>query len=165
MRISDITLIGWLHTITILVALIAGAINLVSDKGTAQHKLVGQTYFWSMIASNLSAFAIYRFDIARYEPFTAGPHVFGVFHWLAVSSLILVILGRYAASRQERAVWAYLHPVAMILSYYLIIGGLINEAFVRLDVPRAIAIKSAGGVTLRVDAPIIQMTRGWAVAA
>ena len=72
MHLEDITAIGWVHTLTIIPALLAGALNLVAEKGTARHRFIGRVYVWSMIVSNLSAFGVYHFDIARYWPFTAG---------------------------------------------------------------------------------------------
>ena len=139
MHVADITLIGWIHTLACLVALVAGALNLAAEKGTPQHKAVGSAYFWSMIVLNLSAFGIYRFDVAQFRPLVAGPHVFGLFHWFAVAALALVLIGRFAASRQERGFWAYTHPIAMILSYYFLIGGGVNEVFARIDIFRVLA--------------------------
>ena len=70
--------------------------------------------------------------IRRGRPPEIGPY-FGVFHWLAVTTLIMVLLGRVAARFQARGFFAYAHPVLMIASYWLLVGGAINEAFARLD--------------------------------
>ena len=165
MHIHDITLIGWLHSLACAIALLAGATNLAATKGTPQHKRVGRVYFWSMLALNLSAFAIYRFDIAHFVPFSAGPHVFGFFHWLAVGALAFVVVGRFAASRQSAAFWAYLHPIMMVLSYYLLVGGAINEAFARIDPLRDVARRSAAGLAQPGNAPIVGLAQTAAVAA
>lgn len=163
MHIHDISPIGWLHTGACLIALLAGAWNLALPKGTPMHRMVGSTYVWSMIVLNLSVFAIYKFDIARFAPFHAGPHVFGFFHWLAVAALVLVLTGYYAARHQDRAFWAYVHPVMMLLSYYDLVGGFINEVFLRIDFLRAIARASAKGASF--GAPVIGMAQTAAMAA
>jgi len=165
MHIHDITLIGWFHSLACVIALLAGAINLAATKGTPRHKRVGRAYFWSMVALNLSAFAIYRFDIAHFVPFSAGPHVFGFFHWLAVAALAFVLLGRFAAARQNGVFWAYLHPTMMVLSYYLLVGGAINEAFARIDPLRELARHSAAGIAQPGNAPIVGLAQTAAVAA
>ena len=79
---------------------------------------MGRVYVVSMIVLNLSAFAIYKFDIAHFVPFRAGPNIFGFFHWLAVAALVFVLVGYYASRHQNRAFWSYVHPIAMTLSYY-----------------------------------------------
>lgn len=139
MHVADLTLAGWMHSLTCLIALAAGAVLLVAEKGTLQHRTLGRFYFWSMIIVNLSAFGIYRFDVAQFRPLVAGPHIFGLFHWFAVVGLVLVLIGRYAASRQDKVFWAYTHPIAMILSYYDLIGGGVNEVFARIDIFRVLA--------------------------
>jgi len=165
MHVHDITLIGWFHSIGCLIALVAGAWNLAAAKGTPRHRLIGRVYIWSMIALNLSSLALYRFDIARFAPFRAGPNVFGFFHWLAIATLILVLIGCYASSRQARGAWAYIHPSAMVLSYYMLIGGGINEVFARLDPLRALARASAGAAANAANAPIIGLVQSAAMAA
>ena len=145
MLIENISPIGWLHTIACLVALAAGAWNLVMPKGTAMHRLVGRTYFYTMLVVNLSVFAIYRFDIAHFRPFVAGANTFGLFHREAVATLLVLLLGVYAAPRQQHAVWAYVHPLSMLTTYYMLIGGLINEAFVRITALRAVVRAQAHG--------------------
>ncbi|HXL98672.1 MAG TPA: DUF2306 domain-containing protein [Rhizomicrobium sp.] len=163
MHVHDITFIGWFHSIGCLIALVAGAWNLAAVKGTPRHRAVGRIYVWAMIALNLSSLALYRFDIAHFAPFRAGPNVFGFFHWLAIATLMLVLVGYYASSRQERRPWAYIHPSAMVLSYYMLIGGGINEVFARLDPLRALARASAGAGNAA-NAPIIGLVQTAAMA-
>src|SRR5215469_7041064 len=146
MHISNISVIGWLHSAACVIAFFAGTHNLFAAKGTPRHRFVGLSYFWSMIVLNLTSLTIFRFDIASFRPLMAGPHVFGLFHWFAVFTLASVLIGRYAAAHQDRAVWAYTHPVAMVLSYYMLIGGAINEAFARIDVLHAMALRSTHAV-------------------
>lgn len=155
MHVSDIIPAGWVHAIACLVALAAGAWNLALPKGTPTHRAVGRIYVIAMLVLNASAFFIYRFDIANFSPFRAGPHVFGLFHWFAVAALVFIAVGWYAARRQDRAFWAYTHPTMMILSYYDLVGGGINEAFTRIDLLRAIFVESAKSVGPHRQPPVI----------
>ena len=140
MNMEGVALIGWLHAIACAIALVTGGWNIVATKGTSTHRLVGRIYFYVMLFANLSTLGIYHFDIAHFVPFAAGPNVFGLFHWEAVFTLVVLLLGVYAAPRQRRAVWAYVHPIAMLTTYYMLMGGLINELFVRVSVLRAIMV-------------------------
>lgn len=168
MHVADLSLIGWLHSIACVAALLAGAWNLALPKGTALHRRVGMVYVWAMIALNLSVFFLYKFDIA-FAPFRTGPHIFGLFHWFAVAALGLILAAWFAAPRQSRGFWAYVHPAAMILSYYLLIAGGINEVFLRIDVLRDLAFASARAAhlprALIGQAPVIVMTQNALIAA
>ena len=159
MHVGDIIAIGWIHVVACLVALAAGAWNLALPKGTALHKRVGYAYLTSMLVLNVSAFWIYKFDIDRFRPFHAGPNVFGLFHWFAVAALVFIAIGWYAARHQNRAFWAYTHPAMMLLSYYDLVGGGINEIFARIDPLRALVARSAATVGARVQSPVIGMTQ------
>ena len=143
MHVSDLLPIGLVHAIACLIALAAGAWNLAARKGTPGHRTVGTAYMLSMIVLNITAFAIYKFDIASFQPFKAGPNTFGLFHWFAVATLVFIAIGWFAATRQNRAFWAYVHPTIMVLSYYMLLAGGINEIFVRVDFFRDLA--AAGG--------------------
>ncbi len=132
-------------------------------KGTALHRLVGRAYVYTMLAVNLSVFAIYRFDIAHFKPFVGGANVFGIFHWEAVGTLLLLGLGVYAAPRQAKAGWAYAHPLAMVLTYYMLVGGLINELFVRVIALRNFARALAPHAVSIAATPAVGMTQGLAM--
>ena len=163
MLIENISAIGWLHSIACVIALAAGAWNLVMPKGTAIHRLVGRAYFYTMVVVNLSVFAIYRFDIAHFRPFVAGPNTFGLFHREAVATLLVLLLGVYAAPRQQRAFWAYVHPLSMLTTYYMLIGGLINEAFVRITALRAVVRAQAHGPSDFFSTHAVGMAQGSAM--
>jgi hypothetical protein len=51
----------------------------------------------------------------------------------------------HAARRQRHGVWAYAHPVAMALSYYVVLGGLVNELFARVEALRPLATTMVNG--------------------
>ncbi|GEM_PF-978115 len=141
MLISNISLIGWLHTIACLIALSAGAYLLAARKGTRRHRRLGWWYAGAMLMLNLSVFFIYRFDVV---PGTgqAGPGHFGLFHWFAVIALASVALALFAASRQRgSATWGHVHAQAMLGSYYGLIGGLVNEMFARILPLRTLALQ------------------------
>jgi uncharacterized membrane protein len=145
MQITDISIIGWIHTIACIAALAFGPWNIVATKGTPHHKLRGSLYAASMVIAMGLSFFIYRFDIPLVRGEKTGPGVFGLFHWFAISALFFTLLGYYASSRQRKGFWAYTHPVAMTLSYYLLIGGLINELFARLNILRPFAFTLING--------------------
>ena len=121
---ENISIIGWLHTITCIAAMFTGAVALFAVKGSVDHKKWGRWYIYTMISTNISALLIYP------------DGVFNMFHWMAVGTLAAVLLGWYGAARQRSAIWAYTHLTCMIWSYYMLYGGLINEAFLRVAVLR-----------------------------
>jgi uncharacterized membrane protein len=163
MLTGNISLLGWFHSAACIVALVAGAWNLVMSKGTALHRLVGRCYVYTMVAVNLSVFAVYHFDIAHFRPFAGGANTFGIFHWEAVGTLALLGIGVYAAPRQGRAVWAYAHPLAMVLTYYMLVGGLINELFVRVIALRDFAMARAPHAVSVGTTPAVGRTQGLAM--
>lgn len=127
MSVAPISLIGWLHTAVCVAAMAAGAVALCTRKGSARHRHWGRWYVRTMIPAQLTALLIY----------TGGG--FRIFHWLAVIALALVALGALAAPRQGRLPWSLTHVTCMVWSYYLLIGGAVNEAFLRLPVLRSVS--------------------------
>ena len=122
------SLIGWTHTLASVAAIIIGAMMIALPKGTATHKRNGDAYMITMVITNATALFIY----------TLG--TFRVFHWMAVGTLGLVLAGYFAAHlRKPVQRWLHLHITCMVLSYYMLIGGLINEAFLRIDSLRQLA--------------------------
>jgi uncharacterized membrane protein len=164
MLIANISLIGWLHTIACLIALPAGAYVLAARKGTSTHRLWGWWYVGAMVALNLSAFFIYRFDIVPGRG--VGPGRFGIFHWSAVAALASVVIAVFAAIRQRRnVVWAHVHAQAMLGSYYGLIGGLINEMFARIAPLRALALQLTPGAGNITRTALVGMVQGGAMLA
>ena len=120
----DLSPIGWLHTLASLVALGAGAVVLVRPKGTATHRLRGKIYALALVATCLTSFAIYR----------QGKFWFP--HWFGVAALIVVAAGVAFAHYKRPRGWMHLHLTCMVASYYMLIGGGVNEVFVRVDALR-----------------------------
>lgn len=157
MRLEDVGLLGWLHTLACIAALVAGGWNSVTFDRGRWHILRGDIYAWSMIVANVLVFGIYDFDI-DFINMKFGPGVLGFFHWLAIAALVFTLIGWFAARRQRHGVWAYTHPVAMALSYYVLAGGLVNELFVRVDALRPFAFTIVDGAP-RFGSAITGMTQ------
>jgi uncharacterized membrane protein len=162
MPVGEITLIGWIHTAACMVALVVGAMQLFGEKGTAAHALRGKLYLWSMVvASGLTLF-MYGVDVVirpGQKPLI-GPY-FGVFHWLALFTLLLVVLGQLSANRQRMAFFAYAHPIFMILSYWLLVGAGITAAFTRIGWLHELALSVSPGAKSLVQYKLVL----WVVAA
>jgi uncharacterized membrane protein len=159
MQMNGVSLLGWLHAAACVIALLIGAHQLVAPKGTPKHRRLGRWYFYAMLVVTLSVFGIFHFDVIPSRPPLVGPNVFGIFHWEAVLTLLMLLIGFYAASRQKRAIWAYLHPFSMLFTYYMLVGGLINELFVRVDVLHAFAIAQSRGARNIAASPVVGMTQ------
>lgn len=121
---ENISIIGWIHTIACVFAMLAGAVALFAVKGSVDHKKWGHWYVYTMLATNVSALMIYPNG------------EFNIFHWMAVGTLAALFLGWYAAPRQRSLTWANTHLSCMIWSYYMLYGGLINESFLRIPALR-----------------------------
>ena len=134
MNTHHISLLGWIHIFVCPVALISGALQLAGRKGTPAHARRGNVYFLSMAIANVTALFIFHGDLLIHhgKPQVVVGQGFGMAHWLAVITLAVLLLGRLAASRQRVAFFAYAHPICMIVTYWFLVGGAINEAFVRL---------------------------------
>ena len=160
MNMTGVSLIGWLHSIAAALAILLGGVIVLGPKGTPRHRFMGRAYVVTMLAANVSAFGVYHFDIARFSPPAVGPGIFGLFHWEAVFTLFFLGLGWFAATRQRRAAFAYLHPVSMLVTYYMLIGGLVNEALVRVSVVRDFALAHAHGARNPAQTPLAGMIQG-----
>jgi uncharacterized membrane protein len=165
MNMTGVSLIGWLHSVAATLAILLGGVMIVSAKGTARHRFLGRAYVYTMLATNLTAFGIYHFDIARFAPPVVGPGIFGLFHWEAVFTLAFLLLGWFAAMRQKRAVFAYLHPASMLITYYMLIGGLVNEVLVRVGVVRDFAMAHAHGIRNPAQTPLAGALQGGTMLA
>jgi uncharacterized membrane protein len=124
----DLSLLGWTHTLACLCALAAGATVLVGPKGTSRHRSIGRLYLVSMLATNLTALAIYRRGMFYFP------------HWFAVAALIAIGIGFICVRvRRPRTYWLNAHLTCMVASYYMLIGGGVNEVFLRVGVLHAMA--------------------------
>ncbi len=110
---------GLAHVIIAMLAIIFGALVILSRKGTRKHKWLGRGYVCSMVAVNISAFLIY-------ELFGG----FGLFHWLAMVSLLTVLAG-YIPVRFRGPGWKVQHAYFMSGSYVGLIAALAAETLTR----------------------------------
>jgi uncharacterized membrane protein len=124
----DLSWLGWIHTVACLCALATGAIVLGGPKGTRRHRSVGRIYLASMLAANLTALGIYRNGVFFFP------------HWFAVAALIAITIGLICVRlRRPRAYWRNAHLTGMVTSYYVLIGGGVNEVFLRVRALHALA--------------------------
>ena len=124
----DMSGLGWVHTVACLCALTTGAIVLSGKKGTPRHRSVGRLYLVSMLATNLTALGIYSRGVFFFP------------HWFAVAALIAITIGLVCVRlRRPSAHWRNAHLTCMVASYYMLIGGGVNEVFLRVAVLHAMA--------------------------
>ncbi len=114
-----------IHIVLAFIALVAGGAVFGLKKGNQKHRIVGRVYFLSMVGLNLTAFGIYNL-FGRW----------GMFHWLALASLVTVVAG-YIAIRYKNVL---AHYYFMVWSYVGLLGGAISELFARF--PPAISLQN-----------------------
>jgi uncharacterized membrane protein len=118
----DLLPLGWVHFLASLVAIAVGVVVLVRPKGTAIHKAHGSIYVIVIVVTCLTALGIYR----------AGSFFFA--HWFGVAALIITAVGVTAAHfKIPRVGWMHLHLTCMVASFYILIGGGVNEVFLRVN--------------------------------
>jgi uncharacterized membrane protein len=69
------------HVVAALSALLAGVAVLLLPKGTLTHRAIGSAYVLALVLVNVAALSLHR------------ENVFGVFHALAVASLVTIAVG------------------------------------------------------------------------
>lgn len=112
--------ISWTHGISASLSLIFGAIVLFGNKGDAKHRKIGEWYFYAMLVNNLTALVIMNAFGKWFFP-----------HYLAIACLVTIIPGIIAAKRKHKH-WLIVHISCMVISYYFLIGGAINETFLHI---------------------------------
>lgn len=113
-------IISWSHAIAASLSLIFGTIVLFGRKGDVRHRKLGLWYFYAMVVNNLTALVIVNAFGKWFFP-----------HYLAIACLVVIIPGIIAIRRKHKY-WLKVHIISMIISYYLLIGGAINEAFLHI---------------------------------
>ena len=114
--------LGWIHTIFGVVALVAGTVVLLLRKGTRWHRTLGHVYLSNMLALNISALFIYRL-YGR----------FGPFHWMALASLLTLIVGMVPVfTRRPKIGWLQLHAAFINGSYVGLVAGFVSEITSRI---------------------------------
>ena len=111
--------IGLMHLITAFLAIAIGAAICLQKKGTRRHKWLGRAYVGMMVALNATALMIY-------ELFGG----FGLFHWMALFSLLTVLIG-YIPALFRSPGWKEQHAFFMSGSYVGLIAAFAAETLTR----------------------------------
>lgn len=119
-------LLGTTHLAAAIVAMIAGAVVLLSRKGTYWHRCCGWLYVGSMGAVIVTALLIY--DLF------GG---FGPFHVAALVALFTVTMGLLPARRRTpKGRWVAIHAYWMSGSYVGLLAAAVSETATRyLELP------------------------------
>jgi uncharacterized membrane protein len=117
----ELSPLGWIHFLASLIGVGMGAAILPRPKGTPLHKLRGRIYALALLATGITALGIYRLGVFFFP------------HWLGIAALVVIALGVAAAHfKIPRRGWLQLHLTCMLSSYYILIGGGVNELFLRV---------------------------------
>jgi uncharacterized membrane protein len=121
------SIIGWFHTAACVIALALGAYMIVARKGTPRHRRWGDWYVAAILFASVTSLTIYT------------RHAFAFAHWFAIMAIVTAgggfALGRWHGKGEA---WKYGHLTCMILSYYVLVGGGVNEVFLRVSALRPI---------------------------
>ena len=122
----DLSLVGWVHTIVCVVAMLAFVPVMIARKGSRRHRTFGRVYALSYVAVCATSLGIY------------SQQRFWFPHWLAIGGLVVLVIGYLAAHLRPRG-WRYIHLSAMLLSAYNLFGGAVNETYLRVPPLRRLA--------------------------
>jgi uncharacterized membrane protein len=124
----DLSWLGWVHAVACVGALATGALVLLGPKGSRRHRSGGRLYLIAMLVTNVTALGIYRNGVFFFP------------HWFAIAALTAIIIGFLCVRfRWPGAYWRNAHLTCMVASYYMLIGGGVNEMFLRVHVLHAMA--------------------------
>ncbi|MGK0390129.1 MAG: putative membrane protein [Maribacter sp.] len=112
--------IGGIHLFFAILALVLGTMVLFKTKGTATHKKIGYSYVASMLGVNITAFMIYRLFGS-----------FGVFHGMAIFSLLTIMTGMLPMILKKPASYVSLHFNFMYWSVFGLYAAFMAETCVR----------------------------------
>lgn len=113
---------GIIHLVASLLALLFGTMVLMMRKGTTRHKRTGYYYVAAMVIVIVTAFMIYNLFKG-----------WGLFHYLAVVSLVTVLIGMIAIwIKKPKNTWQYLHFSAMYWSVIGLYAAFVAEVLVRI---------------------------------
>jgi uncharacterized membrane protein len=138
---SDFSVVGWIHTVASVVAMLAFAPVMLARKGGRRHRAWGRAYSIAYVVLCVTSLGIY------------SQQRFWFPHWLAVGGLAVLSVG-YLAARLKPRGWRYFHLSAMLLSAYNLFGGAVNEAYLRIRPLRELAGDNV------LASPLVGMTHG-----
>lgn len=124
-------MLGSIHVVFAIAALILGAVIVFRPKGGRRHRTLGYFYAISLFSVNVSALSVYE------EAVGMGP-----FHILAIISLITLISGFIPAFlRRPESSWLNLHAYFMSWSYVgLVAAGVAQIATISSNLPAWFAV-------------------------
>jgi len=144
-------MLGTLHLILAITALLTGAAVACRPKGDQRHRTLGYIYSASLLLVNLSALSVYE---ESGDP--------GVFHILALVSLVTLISGLIPALlRRPANSWLNLHAYFMSWSYAgLVAAGVAQIATMAVNLPPwftvglpSIVVVIIGGILIHTGVP------------
>jgi uncharacterized membrane protein len=131
--------VGFVHVVFSVAAIVLGTAVILTRKGTRKHRSLGRAYFVMMLAVNGTALMLYEL-FGR----------FGPFHWMALASLGVVLLG-YWPTRARHVGWKAQHAYFMTGSYVGLLAALASEISTRVaNVPFFEAVAVASFVVIAV---------------
>ena len=92
----DLSLVGWVHTIVCVVAMLAFVPVMLARKGSRRHRTFGRVYSLAYVAVCATSLGIY------------SQQRFWFPHWLAIGGLVVLVIG-YLAARLKPRGWRYIH--------------------------------------------------------
>jgi uncharacterized membrane protein len=139
-------MLGWLHILCAVAALLVGAAVFFRQKGTRTHRVLG--YFYSALLLLVNVSALSTFSISG----SPGP-----FHAMAVVSLATLVAGFISAVlRRPRSWWLDLHAYFMSWSYVgLAAAGASQIATQYSHLPGSLAIIAPSAATIVCGALLI----------
>ena len=133
------TIISISHVLAASLSLILGTIVIFGKKGIPKHRKLGLYFFYAMLVNNVTALFILNAFGEWFFP-----------HYLAIACLVVLIPGILAVKLKHKY-WLKVHITCLVISYYLLIGGAINETFLHVPTLRPYLINNA---------PIVGITHG-----
>lgn len=113
--------LGWIHTAACVVALVSGGWVILTPKGTPAHRRLGGAFTASILLAAVTSLGIY----SRGQ-WTAA-------HWFSIVAIVSAGGGFLIARfKRPRRGWRYLHLTCMLVAYYDLIAGGVNEVFLRV---------------------------------
>jgi uncharacterized membrane protein len=123
----SMSVIGFFHTLACVLALGVGAYLMAWRKGTPRHRMLGDVYTGAILFASVSSLTIYT------------RHAFTAAHWFGVIAIVLSAAGFALGRWHGRGpAWKYGHIACMVGSYYVLVGGGVNEVFLRVNSLRPI---------------------------
>jgi uncharacterized membrane protein len=111
----NLSVVGWMHTLACVAAMLAFVPVMLARKGSRRHRASGRVYAIAYVVLCITSLGIY------------SQQRFWFPHWLAIGGLLVLGVG-YLAARLKPRGWRYVHLSAMLLSAYNLFGGAVNEA-------------------------------------